>query len=208
MKSACIAVAIWASLLGTTASAQIQPGRSQTLDAYTYEKTSNGHLYGCEIVFQHALENYAYHQGNLDYLSGSVALTMRDGPPSITYKLVVERVDKDADGKTSFVPETPAHIMLIGNSGRTYLPAKPIASETAGGMLAAYPFEEVGGDVLNRVLQQHEIGVAYNYGASGTDVKATINLDRGSDDHPGANVVADFAACADRMYQELKKAED
>lgn len=208
MKTVYIMAAVGACMLGGSASAQTQPGHSQTLDVYTYEKTNNGNLNACEIVFQHALEDYAYNQGGLDYLSGSVTLTKRSGPLRITYKLVVEKVNKDATDKPSFQPASPTHIMLIGNSGRSHMPAKTVYSETPGGLLAAYPLEDVGEDIVSRILKKNEIGVAYNYGDAGTDVRATIDLNKGSDDHPGANAVKDFMICADKMYQDLKKAAE
>ena len=196
-----LGIIVLASACASQAHAQASPGTSETFGTYAYDKTTNGELYGCEIVFKHALQDYAYKQGATVLLDGSVAVALSENVLQLRYKLVVTDVANDSQPESSLSPTTLGNILLVGESGRMYSASRDnrFESETVGGMLAGYPFDDAATDIIDRIYNREQIGVAYNRKGGVTDVKTFVDLKVPSENHPDSNTIKEFAKCMAKL---------
>lgn len=164
--------------VATPALAVSAPG---TLATSAAPITHGGNRTGCEIDFSAVVADFAYKQGAWVHLTGSLVLngygennTVR---PSLTVKLVVSDM-ASGSGEYKLTPSAPTTVTLIGKgevSNRGAFIAS-IAGETPGSLISAFRFDDTFAPVLERILDEGQLVVAFNRREGGLDVRVPIDL--------------------------------
>lgn len=179
----------------------------ETFRTYAEPRTSEGNLTGCSLVFDGAMQDTLYSNGNLIAVSGSIIFNgyvQGNVNPALFVKLVVQDAAQSVDG-IAFSPQVPNFVVPVGlndTSLRGHF-LKAVASETDGGWMGIYSIDALP-PLLDRLVE-NELALAFNRAPGGTDLHFVANLRigrQGQDD--GGETSLEFMSCVQSLTNELR----
>lgn len=211
MKSLLIASALL--LIPSFAQAQSGADRTNmTLSTSASPLTAGGRMFGCTLVFTVVAQDFAYRDGGLVSIDGSMSASLTklpNGMPSLRTSLKMLPSDAvDDNGAIAKEPFIPESIWYLDAEGLPNSASIMSSIESGGGRFAIFQFDEAWASIQEKVNAEKSLVVAYNRQPGGLDVHVPIDLtvikDDGESVQRGDKTIKDWAACNLKLLNQFR----
>ena len=180
-----------------------------TIYAEPIVQNNQGKLTSCGIQFASYIKDFAYHQGQRYYITGSFGIRKTNENGAVIFlKLITDKVD--SLGKLSNKPEKPNFAYL--KSSKNLTTAKSVIQQfdgESGSLLTAYKLDKQSSDLMLDMSFTNKISVVFNRTRNGQDIEVPIDLNVESIDGLGKvinnlNTMNTYKNCMDEFVKSFK----